>query len=184
MGNLDGVHRESEMNVRVVGLGAGDEDRLKALVQLYVYDFSESLALDVEADGRFRTPPLDMYWSDARAHGFFVQVEEKLAGFALIQERSRLTGDETVRDVAEFFVLRRYRRHGVGEQVAAWLFDRFGGRWEVRQRVDNAAATAFWRRVIGRYTGGRYDELQWNDERWRGPVQRFEAVSRQSDGLA
>ncbi|AKU95113.1 hypothetical protein AKJ09_01777 [Labilithrix luteola] len=28
-------------------------------------------------------------------------------------------------------------------------------------------------RVIDRYTGGRFDEEALDDERWRGPVQRF-----------
>lgn len=142
-------------------------------MQLYAYDFSEILALDVGDDGRFRTPPLDVYFRDPKAHAFLFRIEEKLAGFALVQERSRLTGEEGVRDVAEMFVMRRHRRRGVGEQAAEWLFDRFGGRWEVRQKAENQAATAFWRRVIGRRTGGRFEEVAWDDERWRGPVQRF-----------
>jgi predicted acetyltransferase len=163
------------MNVRVVAASSGDAELLRALFELYVYDFSELLALDVDSDGRFRTPPLDRYWSDPACHAFLVWVEDKLAGFALIHERSRLTGEDR-HDVAEFFVLRRYRRRGVGERVAISLFERFGGRWEVRQKPENTAATAFWRRVIGRYTGGRFEELTWDDDRWRGPVQRFEAV--------
>lgn len=165
------------MNVRVVAASPGDEALLRALFELYAYDFSELMALDVESDGRFRTPPLDEYWNDPRRHAFLVNVDDKLAGFALVHERSRLT-DEDRRDMAEFFVLRRYRRRGVGEQVAVALFDRFGGRWDVRQRPENSAATAFWRRVIGRYTGGRFEDVTWDDERWRGPVQRFEIARR------
>ena len=90
-----------------------------------------------------------------------------------MEERSRLTGDLAVRDMAEFFVMRRFRRHGVGEQAAGWLFDRFPGPWEVRQKKENQPATAFWRRAIGRYTDGRFDEEELDDERWRGPPQRF-----------
>lgn len=161
------------MNVQVTAAGTDDRERLRALFELYVYDFSEALGLDVEEDGRFRGPPLDAYGTDPRCHAFLIRVDGKLAGFALVQERSRLTGDETVRDVAEFFVLRRYRRRGIGEQVAGWLFDRFRGTWEVRQKAENVAATAFWRRAIGRYTNGRFDEVTWDDARWRGPVQRF-----------
>jgi predicted acetyltransferase len=162
------------MNVEVSAAGSDDRERLGALFELYVYDFSETLPLDVEEDGRFRLPQLDAYWTDPRCHPFLIRADEKLAGFALVQERSRLTGDEAVRDVAELFVMRRYRRRGIGEQAARWIFDRFRGPWEVRQRPENVAATAFWRRTIGRYTNGRFDEVEWNDARWRGPVQRFD----------
>ena len=136
-------------------------------MQLYAYDLSELLGLDLGDDGRYRTPDC----SDGNL--FFVRVAGKLAGFALVKRRSRLTGEEGVNDMAEFFVLRRYRRQKIGERVATWLFDRFAGRWEVRQKTANQPATAFWRRVISDYTKGQFEELLVDDERWRGPVQRF-----------
>lgn len=166
------------MGVQIQVAGPGDEGRLGALFELYAYDFSEILGLDVDESGRFQAPPLDVYWTDPQRHAFLVRVDERLAGFALVQERSRLTGVEAVNDMAEFFVLRRYRRRGVGQHAAGWLFDRFPGPWEVRQRAENHAATTFWRRAIARYTGGRFDEVLWDDARWRGPVQRFESAGQ------
>jgi predicted acetyltransferase len=162
--------------VHIAEATTDDRQRLEALFELYVYDFSEMLGLDVEEDGHFRVPPLDAYWTDPRCHPFLVRAEGKLAGFALVRDGSRLTGDDAVHDVAELFVMRRYRRKGVGEIAARWLFDRFPGRWEVRQKVENVAATAFWRRVLGRYTNGRFEDLAWDDARWRGPVQRFDST--------
>ena len=44
--------------------------------------------------------------------------------------------------------MRKYRRHGVGAQAAAFLLDQFPGRWTVRQQLANPAATAFWRKAI------------------------------------
>lgn len=38
----------------------------------------------------------------------------------------------------------------------------------------NAGASAFWRKVIARYTGRPCDERAWDDERFRGVVQRFD----------
>ena len=40
--------------------------------------------------------------------------------------------------------------------------------------MESVAATAFWRRVIGQYTLGAFEETVFDDERWRGPVQRFD----------
>ena len=50
--------------------------------------------------------------------------------------------------MAEFFVMRKYRRRGIGRQAAADVFARFAGPWQVRQQRSNPAATAFWRRAI------------------------------------
>jgi predicted acetyltransferase len=163
------------MHVQVTPAGPEDRERVQALFVLYVYDLSELLRLDVGDDGRFPAPPLDAYWTDPRRHPFLIRVDGAIAGFALVQGKSRLTGDEAVSDMAEFFVLRRYRRCGVGERVAGLLFDRFRGPWEVRQKAENHPATAFWRGIIGRYTGGRYEEEMLDDARWQGPVQRFDS---------
>ena len=62
-----------------------DKPRLLALVELYVYDLSALLGLDVADDGRFRIPPLDGYWTDPRGHPVLLRVDEKVSGCALLQ---------------------------------------------------------------------------------------------------
>jgi hypothetical protein len=51
-------------------------------------------------------------------------------------------------DMAEFFVMRKYERRGIGRQAAIDLFHRFPGPWQVRQQQTNPLATSFWRSVI------------------------------------
>ena len=152
---------------------AAERAVLENLFQLYAYDWSELCRLDVGRDGRFADPSLDAYWQEGHHHPFLIRVDGRLAGFVLIAARSRLTGAADVFDMAEFFVMRKHRRQGVGFAAASAAFDRFPGRWEIRQRDENAAATAFWRRVIARYTGGRYQEVRCDDATWVGPVQTF-----------
>ncbi len=146
---------------------------LENLAQFYAYDFSEMLEMYVGEDGRFGDVDLQPYWVDEWKHPFLLRVEDKLAGFALISERSKLTGKSGVFDVTEFFVLRRFRRHGVGRAAAFAAFDLFAGRWEVRQREDNPDATAFWRRTIDEYTCGEYEEARWVRPQWSEIVQTF-----------
>jgi predicted acetyltransferase len=161
------------VNLQVMAAGPDEKPRLQALLELYVYDFSEILGIDVGEEGRFVPPSLDKYFSQPRCHAFLFRVGEKLAGFALVEQKSRLSGDESVYDMADFFVLRKYRRQGVGGLAATWLFDHFRGAWEVRERKENVAGAAFWRGAIARYTDGKFEDLTLDDERWRGPVQRF-----------
>lgn len=150
-----------------------DAPILTNLFQYYVYDMGEIVDLDVGPDGRFAPRPLDAYWSDPWRHPHIVRVDGNLAGFALVHQRSRITADEHTWDVAEFFVMRKYRRHGVGSAVATRVFDAFRGPWEVRELNSNHAAIAFWRRVIAAYTKGNFTEALLDDDRWRGPVQSF-----------
>lgn len=173
---------EGSASVLVVNLELASAERtpLESLLQLYVHDLSALIAVDIGDDGRFPTPPVDPWFSDPRNHAFLVHADGKLAGFALVQQRSRLNGDESITDLAEFFVLRKFRGQKIGERAAGMLFDRFPGLWEVRQRKQNQPATAFWRRTIGRYTRGTFTEELLDDERWRGPVQRFESRKRSS----
>lgn len=154
---------------------------LQNLAQFYYYDFSEVLEIYVDEDGRFGDVDLTPYWVDEWRHPFLLRVDGKLAGFALISERSKITGKSGVFDMTEFFVLRRFRRQGVGRGAAFAAFDRFGGPWEVRQRVQNPDATAFWRRAISEYTRGDYEETRWNRPEWSEVVQTFSTVSGEGD---
>lgn len=173
------------MHVTLVEAPPSAEPVLERLMQLYAYDFSEIMPLDVDELGRFAGgTPLATCWQEPWRHAYLIRVaregegrEGRIAGFTILDERSRLTGDPGVADVAEFFVLRRYRRLGVGLAAAAAAFALYPGRWEVRQTAANTAATGFWRRAVNTVTGGAYTETIVDDARWRGPVQRFEVRS-------
>ena len=146
---------------------------IQNLSQLYAYDWSDLLALDVGEDGRFHVGSLEAYERDERCHPFLFRVDGHVMGFAWVCARSRLTGALDVFDMAEFFVMRRYRRQGIGRQAACALFERFKGTWEVRQRAEHPAASRFWRAVIRSYTHRDLDEVTWRDAHGSGPVQRF-----------
>jgi predicted acetyltransferase len=162
------------MHVSLVPAQPEDAVCLRNLFQFYCYDFAGIVGANVGPDGGFSIPDLAPYWQDSWRYPLLVRADEHLAGFGLVHQRSRITGDLGTWDVAEFFVLRHLRRRGVGSEAAMKMFDRFRGPWEVRQMRANREATDFWRAVISRYTGGRYTETVHNDDRWRGPVQAFD----------
>jgi predicted acetyltransferase len=159
--------------IALVAAGPEDQQVLFRLNEFYVYDFSELIDVDVDETGRFGAARLERHFADPLCHPFLIRADGKLAGFAIHEGRSRLTGEVGVNDVAELFVMRRYRKLGVGACAAAALFDRFAGSWEVRQVPANVAATSFWRKVIERYTGGTHTEVHWDGPTFRGVVQRF-----------
>ena len=114
------------MSVCLVKVELPDKFVLRNLFQLYQYEFSEieePAFADVNEHGLYDyTKYLDHYWTEDDRHPFLIRVDGKLAGFTLVQEYSYLNATEKTHCIAEFFVMRRYRLHGVGEQVAGEVF--------------------------------------------------------------
>jgi len=144
---------ERLFDIEVIPAAREQEGLLANLLELYVYDFSELLGLEPGDDGRFGYPQLPLYWSEKGRHAFLVRAEAKPAGFVLVKQGRGVLGGELVWDVAEFFVLRGYRRRGIGMQVAHDVWRRFPGMWEVRVLEANVAAGRFWTRAVERFTG-------------------------------
>lgn len=114
---------------------------LRNLLQLYHHDFSEWTGEDVTEHGEFTHLYLDHYWTDPDSHPFLIRRAGKWAGFVLVRTLD-------INDVGEFFILRKYRRAGVGREAAHRTFARFPGEWQVRQLRTNPTATTFWRSVL------------------------------------
>ncbi len=100
------------------------------------------------------------WFSDASAHPFVILKDGTRVGFALVSRPAAFARRGSDFRMAEFFVVDQARRHGVGAGAAALLFARFNGDWEVVEDEQNRPALGFWRRVIGRHTGGRYTETR------------------------
>lgn len=123
------------------------------LLELYAHDFSAFHPIELGSDGRFGYKLLPLYWSEPERHPFLVKVDGKLAGFVLVKKGSELSGDESTWDMAEFFVLRQYRRRGIGMGAARAVWRRMPGAWEVRVMEANEAGCKFWKRTIAAFTG-------------------------------
>jgi predicted acetyltransferase len=149
---------------------------LSNLLELYIHDLSGVFPrVELGPDGRFGYPRLSTYWSDPDNHfAFLIRVGDRIGGFALATRGSPESTDPDVFDVAEFFVLRRYRRSGVGGRAAHLLWARFPGEWIVRVLEENAGALRFWRRTIAEVAGDavRESEVAGHPIEW--PVFQFQ----------
>ena len=155
---------------------SADDVLLANLFQLYAYDLSDAFP-DVELgpDGRVDYPALSLYWSEPdRRFAYIIRYGGRLAGFALATRGSPATDDPEVFDVAEFFVLRRYRRQAVGSRAARLLWDRLPGRWTVRVAETNSDGLAFWRRIVAEAAGNTMTESAYAGRRTQWRVIHFE----------
>ena len=145
--------KASLMKIEVVPATKEQEPVLANLLELYTYDFSELVDLKIGVDGRFGYERLPLYWREPGRFPFLIRANGDLAGFVLVQQGSQVSTAAEIWDVAEFFVLRRYRRHGVGVRAAHDVWRMFAGRWEVRVTDNNLVGRSFWQRAVTEFTG-------------------------------
>ncbi len=144
------------------------------LLQLYLHDFSEHASAgspygEVDETGCFPYLYLDLYWREPGRLPFLIRAGGRIAGFVLVNQwfASGQPGDHCV---AEFFILRKYRRAGLGTAAARGLFTMLPGVWEVPIAHYNAAAQRFWRHALA---DRAFTEIEGYGARWAGPILRF-----------
>lgn len=158
---------------------AAERPVLENLLQLYIHDFSELFAgtarCDLEGDGRYHPDiPIGDWWSIADHIPLLLRVNDKIAGFVLLNAITH-SGAAADRNIAEFFVVRKYRRLGVGRAAAHALFSRYPGRWEAAVMRANTGARAFWETAITSHPALQQIDIGDSTHfRWDGTIFRFE----------
>jgi predicted acetyltransferase len=153
-------------------LKASEEHKVAVqnLMQFYIYDFSEYVKYDVEENGLFAPyPNLADYWErDNSKFPYVIKMNGKYAGFVLVKQIN--STDRSYFSIAEFFILKKYRREGIGRAIATKVLNLHKGQWEVYQKISNNPARVFWNSVISEYTKGQFKERVEDGKR----IQNFE----------
>jgi predicted acetyltransferase len=164
-------------DIQIIPAEEKHRELMYGLMNLYLYDFSEYTGEDCSEKGTFTDGNLFRYWIEPNRFPFLIVVNGKYAGFILVRDQHKSGEDQVTHHVAEFFIMRKFRRMKIGQHAAWSIFDRFPGRWFVSEVEENLPAQAFWRRIIGEYTGGNFQDVR--VEEWEGPVQLFESKKRE-----
>ncbi len=168
--------------VDIVAADANAQPAIENLMQLYIHDMSELFSgtprCEIQADGRFHSSiDVGKWWQDVNHIALLVRVDTRLAGFALLNAAAH-SGTVVDHNVAEFFIVRKHRRSGVGMAAAHAMFNRYPGRWEVAVMRANAGAMAFWTRCIAAHpaahpAAGAITREDCEDQRWNGTLFGF-----------
>jgi len=159
---------------------ASERPLLEGMLQFYFYDFSEmepdgSDAMEFDAHGQFGAYDLPEYWREAGRVPLIIRCGGRPVGFALLNQHSHRDGGHVERNMAEFFVARKHRRHGVASEAVRQILAAYPGRWEVAVVARNTGALAFWPRAIA--AAPNVTDLvrhEGDGEHWTGPVWSFQ----------
>lgn len=135
-----------------------EKETLNNLLEKYNYEFSQYDQIPFGDDGLFGYPYLDCYFTDNDRFAYFIVVEGKLAGFALINKRPEC--DKPIDwSVAEFFVSYPYRGMGVATEIMDQIFSRHGGVWHIKYHMANVASVRLWNKIAAEYAKNGVETL-------------------------
>ena len=128
------------------------------LMQLYTYELSffedETTNFKLLDNGLFKLSQyIELYWKEEKRHPYILKCNGELAGFVL----ERFNEDDT-NEIAEFFVLNKFRKLGAGTFMAKEMFKRYKGKWEIRTLLKNKRAQEFWRKAVKEVSNNNYKE--------------------------
>lgn len=138
----------ADTTVELIETGPEHATLIANLYQFYAYESSDWEQEDVEVDGRFyiHEEHLARYWEDPQWSANLLLVDGFIAGFLLI-EGSELPGIDAL-ELADLFILKRYRRKGIGRAIATQVLSSGEANWLVRFYDQDEVSQAFWRTVL------------------------------------
>ena len=163
------------MNIEVTLAGHAERLIVRNLMELYQHDFSELDGTDLDEHGQYGYPDLDCFWNHAGHAAHVIKVDGKWAGFALTNQEVYLPG--STHAIIEFFVVRKYRRLGVGQHAAQAIIRQLPARWEMHVIAENAAARRFWQRLVTLNWPDKHRMVLFDNEQWHGPVFAVDTVT-------
>ena len=148
------------MKIEITPVLEEEKTILGNLIELYEYDFSEFENIDVNPLGLYGYSYLDYYWTEKNRFSYFIKVDGKLAGFVMVCGHCYVSKDNDTLFMSEFFVMRKYRRSGIGRIAAKEVINLHKGKWELTVHPKNPVAIKFWTAVIKDCVGNNYRMIE------------------------
>lgn len=135
---------------------------LENLFPYYVYDMTEFMKWPPNENGQYTFTPstLDLYWQKSDHIPYFIYADNELAGFVLVR-----IYDETQRyDIEQFFVLRKFKRNGIGKKALEQIVKLYPGSWQIRVLLENTGALQFWKSAVTNIVGNQFSLTKEKDD--------------------
>ena len=118
-----------------------------SLFEESMYDFNE-----MNIEGLFEYKEFGLYFTDVNRYAYFIKEKgnNKLLGFVMLRK------DGNNYNLTEFMIIPKYRRKGLGREVALMVFKMYRGNFEVSPSFGSKGAFNFWESVIKEYTNNNY----------------------------
>ena len=133
------------MEIRLENVQPEKKEALFRLLQYSLFEESITDLNEMNEDALFEYPWFDAYFVEPQREAYFIreQASKKLLGFAMVRMH-----EDGRHSIAEFLVVPKYRRCGVGTKAAKACFALHDGLWEVKPVLGSERAQLFWKQAI------------------------------------
>lgn len=155
------------VSVRDARAAPGDRLWIQSVYREYLDDLNPGTGLFPRLpEVGHREADLIAHWfGDPNTYPLVILRAEEPVGFARVRRMLGAASPQRIDyHMPEFFITRLRRRLGIGRTAVHLILNRFAGRWEITEYLRNESAVQFWRRVVGAYTKGDYQERIVNGE--------------------
>ena len=124
---------------------------IRSLLQPYLDELSHFPDQDADykgEDGIYHYPYLDAYWQERERYPYLLYSDHTISGFALVRQEHELW------EMAEFYVLPEFRRHGLALTCATDIFNKHPGKWKIGYNKHNQPSRALWQKLAERLSKG------------------------------
>lgn len=121
-------------------------------LQKYLYEMSLYYGDEMDSGGNYKYTYLPYYFEEASRKAFFIYSNDKVIGFALINNHS-FTGDQIDNCIAEFTIFPAYRHNGNGMKAIELIMKKRPGSWQLKYSSKNKPGMIFWKKVKEKYMG-------------------------------
>lgn len=146
--------------IKLIPATLNDYPIIQNMGRFYVYDMSEYMGREegweIPEDGLYECIDFKKYWEDKNSFPFIVRYKNEIAGFVIVDKKGSTA--EIDFNMAQFFMLRKFKNKGLGRYIAHQCFKEFPGTWEVMIIPGNEGAYRFWRSTIKNYTNNHFSE--------------------------
>ena len=148
------------MNVSLRQVNLDEREILANLLEKYDYEFSQYDNRDVNKLGLYGYKYLDFYWIEENRWAYFIEVDNQLAGFVMVNDFPEAEDRETDFSIAEFFVMHKYRCSGVGKKAFFSVLEIHKGKWQLKRHPKNMTSVIFWDKAVSEYTNGNFELIE------------------------
>jgi predicted acetyltransferase len=148
------------MNPTLVPATMADYAVMQNMSRFYVYEMSRYCGFlpgwECPKDGLYECFDFKKYFEAPDTYPFLIKDGEELVGFVVVDKKG-VTPDIDW-NMAQFFVMAKFQKQGLGKRFTHQVFDEFKGLWAVNVIPENLGALQFWRKTVGAYTQGNFQE--------------------------
>jgi predicted acetyltransferase len=136
------------------------KDILRQLITLFLHDLSEfNSDLEInQSNGLFEFDVFEWFFEKEGLTPFFIHEEDKIIGFILLQSGQFSNQEFADYVLNSFFIIKKYRRRGLGKEACKEFFKQFPGRYAISQVKTNTPAIHFWKSIYKSFSIEFYEK--------------------------